>query len=295
MEKLSIEQVLNMEWSVLDSKIKRWIRAMKVFVRPYLANEKWLCDQVFTELGSVNSVCFVEAAKDSILQFLDFAEAVSMGTHQPEKLVRILDMYDVLADILPDMDALFGDEAGSSVRTEFHDVFKRLGESIMAAFHEFETAIATNISTSPFAGGGVHPLTRYVMNYILLLADYKTNLKDFSGSCCTIALNLRSLASVLEAKLDEKSRLYKDASLQHLFLMNNIHYMAQKDESNSSSDSLSRKLLRERLQRFYVAFEEVYKTQTGWLILDVQLREDLRISTSLKVIQAYRKTNEADW
>ncbi|GMI68483.1 exocyst subunit exo70 family protein E1 [Hibiscus trionum] len=329
MEKLSIEDVLKMEWGVLDSKIKRWIRAMKIFVRPYLANEKRLCDRVFAELGSANSVCFVEAAKDSMLQLLDFAEAVSMGTHRPEMLVRILDMYEVLADILPGIDAFFVDEAGSSVRTESHEVFKRLGEFIMAAFHRFETAIATNISTSAFAGGGIHHLTRYVMNYILLLADYKTTLKDFSGSC-TMALKLRSLASVLEAKLNEKSKLYKNASLQHFFLMNNIHYMAEKvknselrhifgddwirkrnwkfqqhamdyeratwspilsllkDESNSGSGSISRKLLKERLQRFYVAFEEVYKTQTGWLILDVELREDLRISTSLKVIQAYR-------
>ncbi|KAE8709988.1 Serine carboxypeptidase-like 25 isoform 1 [Hibiscus syriacus] len=330
MEKLSIEDVLNMEWGALYSKIKRWIRTMKVFIRPYLASEKWLCDQVLADLGSGNLGMFVEAAKDSMLQLLNFAHAVSMGSRQPEKLVRILDMYEVLADLLPDIDALFVDEAGSSIRTESHEVFKRLGDFIMAAFHEFETAIATNMSTSSLAGGGIHHLTRYVMNYILLLADYKNTLKDFSGSCCTMSLHLRSLASALEAKLDEKSKLYKDPSLQHFFLMNNIHYMAQKvknselrlifgddwirkrnwkfqrhamdyeratwssvlsllkGESDSSSGSISGTLLKERLRRFYAAFEEVYKTQTAWLILDVQLREDLRISTSLAVIQAYR-------
>ncbi|KAE8706752.1 Serine carboxypeptidase-like 25 isoform 1 [Hibiscus syriacus] len=115
MERLSIEDVLNMEWGALDSKIKRWIRTMKVFIRPYLASEKWLCDQVFADLGSAN-----------------------------------FDKYD------------------------------------------------------------------------------------------------------------------------------------------SSSGSISGTLVKKRLRRFYAAVEEVYKTQTAWLILDVQLREDLRIWTSLKVIQAYR-------
>ncbi|XVF60676.1 hypothetical protein PTKIN_Ptkin08bG0067300 [Pterospermum kingtungense] len=359
MEKLSIEDVLRMEWGTLNSKIKRWVRAMKVFVRPYLASEKWLCDQVFAELGSANLACFVEVAKASMLQLLNFAEAITIGSHQPEKLVRILDMYEVLADLLPDIDALFWDEAGSSVRIEYHEVLKRLGDTVRATFLEFENAVASNTSTSPFAGGGIHHLTRYVMNYIRLLVDYKDTLnlllkdqdgvaaisvspdtspateeesisKDFSGCCSPMEHHLQWLTSILEANLYEKSKLYRDAALQHFFLMNNIHYMAQKvknselrlifedkwirkhnwkfqqhamdyeratwssilsllkDESNSSSSSISRTLLKERLRSFYVAFEEVYKTQTAWLIPDAQLREDLRISTSLKVIQAYR-------
>ncbi|KAK9037472.1 hypothetical protein V6N11_022383 [Hibiscus sabdariffa] len=358
-DKLSIEDVLKMEWNTLNSKIKRWVRALKVFIRPYLASEKWLCDQTFAEHGSVNSVCFVETAKTPMLQLLNFAEAISIGPHQPERLVRILDMYEVLADHLQDINALFPDEIGYSIRIEYHEVLKRLADTVRATFLEFENAIATNTSTSPFAGGGIHHLTRYVMNYIRLLADYNETLnlliknqdgaaanplfpdtspateeesitKDFSGSRSQTAVHLQSLTSVLEANLDEKSKLYRDASLQHLFLMNNIHYMAQKvknsdlrlifgdkwirkhnwkfqqhamnceratwssilsllkDESNSSTGSISRTLLRERLRSFYAAFDEVYKTQTAWLIPDSQLREDLRISTSLKVVQAYR-------
>ncbi|KAL4354297.1 hypothetical protein GQ457_06G042420 [Hibiscus cannabinus] len=356
-EKLSIEDVLKMEWGTLNSKIKRWVRAMKVFVR-YLTSEKWLCDQIFLELGSASSICFVEAAKAPMLQLLNFAEAISISSHQPEKLVRFLDMYEVLADLIPDIDASFLDEAGSSVRIESHEVLKRLADSVRATFLEFENAIASNTSTNPFAGGGNHPLTRYVMNYIRLLVDYKDSLnlllknddgevattlsldssctEDESGSNASsrsvsaMALHLQSLTSILEANLHEKSKLYRDASLQHFFLMNNIHYMTQKvknselqaifgdkwirkhnwkfqqhamdyeratwssilsllkDESNSSNNSISRTLLKERLQRFYIAFEDVYKTQTAWVIPDLQLREDLRISTSLKVIQAYR-------
>ncbi|TYH52200.1 hypothetical protein ES332_D09G010800v1 [Gossypium tomentosum] len=357
-EKFSIEDVLKMEWGTLNSKIKRWVRAMKVFVRRYLASEKWLCDQIFSELGLANFVCFVEAAKAPMLQLLNFAEAISIGPHQPEKLVRFLDMYEVLADLLLDIDALFPDEAGSSVKVEYHEVLKRLADSVRATLVEFKNAVTTNTSTNPFAGGGIHHLTRYVMNYLRLLVDYKDTLNlllkndrsvpvllspdsspstedestsnDFSGGVSAMTLHLQSLTSILEVNLHEKSKLYRDASLQHFFLMNNIHYMAQKvknselrvifgdkwirkhnwkfqqhamdyeratwstilsflkDESNSSNSSISRTLLKERLRSFYVAFEEVYRTQTAWLIPDVQLREDLRISTSLKVIQAYR-------
>lgn len=361
-EKLSIEDVVKMEWNALNSKIRRWMRAMKLFVRVYLASEKMLTDQIFGDLDSVSSVCFAESSRTAILQLLNFCEAIAIGPHQPEKLIRILDMYEVLADLIPDIAALCSDEAGGSVRTECQDILKRLGDCAKATFLEFENAVASNVSANAFPGGGVHPLTKYVMNYIKALTDYSKTLDDVlkdqdheddnlsispemspvrheeekgdrsSSSTSPMAIHFRSLISILECNLDGKSNLYKDESLQQLFLMNNIHYIAEKvknselrtvlcdewirkhnwkfqqhamsyeratwssilallkDEGiqNPGSHSISRTILKERLQSFYLAFEEVYKSQSGWTIPDSRLREDLRISTSLKVIQAYR-------
>ncbi|KAF2313665.1 hypothetical protein GH714_012643 [Hevea brasiliensis] len=327
-------------------------------VSVYLASEKWLTEQIFGGLGTVNLVCFAEASKASMMQLLNFGEAVSIGPHKPEKLFPILDMYEILADLLQDIDSLYSDEAGSCVRTDCREVLRRLGDSARAAFLEFENAIATNVSSNPFAGGGIHHLTRYVMNYINTLTDYhetlnfllkdhdgedpislspgsspRTEEENTSGStfdASPMALHFRSVASILECNLDDKAKLYRDPSLQHIFLMNNIHYMAQKvknselrhifgddwirkrnwkfqqhamnyeratwssvlsllkDEGNSNSDSVSKTLLKERFRSFYLAFEEVYRTQTAWLIPDAELRADLQISTSVKVIQAYR-------
>lgn len=361
MEKLSIEDVLRMEWVTLNSKIKAWIRAMKIFVRVYLASERWLSDQIFGDHERVSLVCFHEASKASILQLLNFVDAMSIGPHKPEKLFRILDMYEVLADLLPDIDALYSGEAGSSITMECHEVLRRLGDCVRSTFIEFENAIASNHSTNPITSGGIHPLTRYVMNYIRTLTDYSETLnlllKDrddgdhfsispdvspskeheneiggLSSRISPMARHFLSIASILECNLEIKSKLCKEAALQHIFLMNNIHYMAEKvkgselrlifgdewirkrnwkfqqqemnyeratwssilslfkDEGiqNPGSNSISKVLLKERFRSFYLAFEEIYKTQTGWVIPDPQLREDLRISTSLKVIQAYR-------
>nr|GMC95155.1 exocyst complex component EXO70B1-like [Ipomoea batatas] len=359
LEKLSIEDVMKMEWNVLSSKIRRWIRAIKIFVRIYLASEKWLGDQIFGELGSVSSVCFAESSRSSMLQLLNFCEAIAIGPHQPEKLIRVLDMYEVLADLIPEIDALYSDEAGSGVRVECRDILRSLGDCAKATFLEFEAAVASNISTNAFPGGGIHHLTRYVMNYMKALTDYGNSLNEVlqrnekecaipispgaspvseedsaneSSYTSHMAQHFRSLVSILECNLDDKSKLYKDEALGHIFLMNNIHYIAEKvkqselrtvlgddwirkrnwkfqqhamsyvratwgsilsllrDEGlqNPGSSSISRTLMKERLQSFYLAFEEVYKNQTAWSIPDSQLREDLRISTSLKVIQAYR-------
>ncbi|KAF9608802.1 hypothetical protein IFM89_011840 [Coptis chinensis] len=360
MEKMSIEEVMRVDWSSLNLMIKKWMRAMKLFTRVYLASEKRLCDQIFGEYGSINPFCFVETSKASVLQLLSFSEAIAIGHLQPEKLFRILDMYEVLSDLLPDIDDLFPDEFGSFIKTECHEILKRLGESVVGTYSEFEKAVGSNPSITPFPGGGIHHLTKYVMNYIKFLIDYGDTLNllleghneeehvklipklnsveeeneaaSSSYSVTPMAHHLRSVTSVLESNLKNKADLYRDGSLQHFFLMNNIYYMVQKvkgselraffgdgwirqhnwkfqqhamnyeratwssilallrDEgiNNPGSNSASKTILKERFRSFNIAFEEVYKSQTGWLILDPQLREDLRISVSLKVVQAYR-------
>lgn len=357
-EKLSIEDVLKMEWVALNSRIRRWTKAIRIFVRVYLSSEKFLCEQIFGQNESVSSMCFCESSKASILQLLNFAEAIAIGPHQPEKLLRILDMYEALADLMPDIEGLYSDENGSYIKTECEDVLKRVGDCVKATFIEFENAVGSNTSNSAFPGGGNHHLTRYVMNYIKTLTDYSDSLnvclkddQSFSSSpdinqwiddddtsnekssSSPMAVHFRSLMSILECNLEEKSKLYRDDALGYIFMMNNINYMAEKVKSSElrnvlgddwirkrnwkfqqyamsyeratwssilnilkedglsnsgSSSSTSRTLLREKLQAFYTAFEEIYKSQTGWSIPNIQLRDDLRISISLKAIQAYR-------
>lgn len=333
-EKSSIEDVLKMEWVTLSSKIRKWVRAMKIFVRVYLASEKWLSDQIFEDLGNVGSGLFAEASKASILQLLNFGEAVAIGSCQPEKLISVLNMYEVLSDLSPEIDTLF-----PNVKTECQDVLARLGICVKATFDEFKIAVASKTSTTPFAGGGIHPITKYVMNYIKTLTDYSGTLnlllKKKTGGCeedsshpsSAITSEFGSLISILETNLEDKSKLYRSEPLSHVFLMNNIRYVAEKVKGSElrtilgdewtrkrnwkvqhhamsyeratwssvllflmerEDSNIPKTLLKDRLQSFYAAFEEVYKSQSGWLVPDTQLREDLRISTSLNVIQAYR-------
>ncbi|KAK8488977.1 hypothetical protein V6N13_060907 [Hibiscus sabdariffa] len=350
-EKLCIEDVLKLEWTSMSSKMNKWTWSMKIIVRVYLASEKRLCDQVLGDFGSVSSFCFLEISKATTLCLLNFGEAVAMGPRQPEKLLRLLDMYETLADLLRDIDTLFSEEAGSFVRLQFHELLKRLGDSSTAAFEAFRVAISSNGSLYPFPGGGVHPLNKYVMNYIGMFPEYCNTLnlllkdqhadvadQDFEpekgldlslSTSCPMACHLRSITSSLESNLHRKSQLYKNEALQHIFLMNNIHYLVQKvkgselrlffgdewirkhngkfqqhaknyeratwssvisflKDDNPGSSSFSKSTFKERCKGFSIAFEEVYKTQTSWCIPDPQLREDLRISTSLQVVLAYR-------
>lgn len=346
MEKLSIEEVLRMDWRVLNSMIQKWNRAMKLFVRVYLASEKRLLDLVFGDFPAmVRESCFTEISKGPILQLLNFGEAIALGPPKPEKLFRILDMYDGLAGLLGDIESIFPNESCSSIMNECHEVLQRLGEFVKGTLAEFKSAIHSNTSTTPLANGGVHLVTNYVMNYAKTLVAYNEALTSIleepysvkdeaeTNSCSSpIVPHLQSMTSLLETNLESRSKLYRDSALQSFFLMNNIVYMVQKvknsdlrtflgddwilahtrkfhqhavayeraswplilsylkDEGVCSpgSASPSKTVLKERFKRFNFALAEIYRVQTAWVIPDLQLREDMRISASLKVLQAYR-------
>ncbi|KAB1199899.1 Exocyst complex component EXO70B1 [Morella rubra] len=346
-EKLSIEEVQRIEWSFLDEKMKRWIQAVKIVVDVILSGEKNLCDQIFHGADDAKEICYNETVKGCVMQLLNFGEAVAIGRRSPEKLFRILDMYEAMAKALPELEAMVTDDF---VISEAKGVLEGLGEAATATFVEFENAVRSEASKKPMQNGDLHPLTRYVMNYVKLIVVYSDTLNslletaqddgcdasqnenesdDFKLS--PLARRLVSLISSLQANLEEKSRLYEDSALQYIFLMNNLLYVVQrvkdsdlrellgdnwvkrrrgkvrqfgtsylraawskalsflKDEGfGGSSSNASRVALKERFKNFNACFEDIYRVQTAWKVHDPQLREELRISVSEKVLPAYR-------
>ncbi|XVE51838.1 hypothetical protein DITRI_Ditri02bG0073100 [Diplodiscus trichospermus] len=359
-EKLSIGDIQRLEWEALERKIRRWIRAAKVCVRILFASEKKLCEQIFECVGTdIDDACFMETVKGPAIQVFNFAEAISISRRSPEKLFKILDLHDALMDLLPDIESVFDSKSSDSIRVQAAEILSRLAEAARGILSEFENAVLREPSMVPVPGGTIHPLTRYVMNYISLISDYKQTLIElimskpstgsrYSGDPSTpdmefaelegktpLALHLIWIIVVLQFNLDGKSRHYRDASLAHLFIMNNVHYIVQKvkgspelremigddylrkltgkfrqaatsyeratwmsvlyclraeglNASGSFSSGVSKSALRERFKTFNVLFEEVHRTQVTWLIPDAELREELRISISEKLIPAYR-------
>ncbi|XP_076887039.1 exocyst complex component EXO70A1-like [Bidens hawaiensis] len=277
-EKLSIGDIQRLEWEALNAKIGRWIRAAKVCIRVLFASEKKLCKQIFEDLvtdltyltdhgsGSVKSVksvkcpevddlCFMETVKSPANQLFNFAEAISISRRSPEKLFKILDLYDSLQDLLPDIDDVFDSKLAESVRVQAPEILSRLAEAARGMISEFENAVLREPSRVPVPGGTIHPLARYVMNYISLISDYKQTLgelivskpvtgarhcdaaapdmdfTEYEGQAQSVSpfvLHLIWIITLLLYNLEGKSKHYKDNSLAHLFMMNNVHYIVQK-------------------------------------------------------------------
>ena len=105
---------------------------------------------------------------------------------------------------------------------------------------DFKTAIQKDSSKASVPGGGVHPLTRYVMNYMTVLADYSGALVDivvdwplnlqtaltesYFGSPheldeSPVSLRFAWLVLVLLCKLDDKAELYPYAIVSVGFML----------------------------------------------------------------------------
>ena len=345
-DKMSLEEVQRVEWGVLDGKMKKWIQALKVVVQGLLAEERRICSQILAGDADAEEECFTEAAKGCVLQLLNFGDAIAIGKRSSEKLFRILGMYEALAELLPELEALFSGEARDFIKEEAEGILMRLGDAVRGTVAEFANAIRGETSRKPLPGGEIHPLTRYVMNYVRLLADYSRWLNDLLDGCETdletggdnvdmtpLGHCLLILITHLLDKIEDKAKLYDDEALQNIFLMNNLWYIVQKIKDSelksllgdnwirkhrgqirrystgylrsswtkvlaclrddglpqaSRSSSALKAALKERFKSFNLAYEELYRTQTAWRVVDPQLREELKINISEKVLPAYR-------
>ncbi|XP_024533986.1 exocyst complex component EXO70A1 [Selaginella moellendorffii] len=279
MDRLGIDETQRMPWELLQNKIKKWIQVMDVGVKVLFASERQLCDQVLEGIpGGVEESCFAELAKGIMMQLLCFGEAVAIGKRETDKLITILDMYEKLRDLLPEIHSIFSGESCLSVREEASGVLLRLGEAAKGTFAEFENAVQRDPPKTPVPRGALHPLTRFVMNYLRFLLVYVDTLKKLFGekpavpvvpgdefarggggyygssdeyyhhhhqyssvpaeNTSPLAVQFIWIIHLLEANLDNKSKLYKDLALTNLFLMNNVRYIVQKVRHSELSSLL---------------------------------------------------------
>ncbi|KAH7279842.1 hypothetical protein KP509_37G039600 [Ceratopteris richardii] len=273
-ERFTIEDVQRMSPDVLENEIVRWIKALSVSVRILFPSEKRLAEQVFATSSSISEWCFAEVGKGCMTQLLNFAEAVAIGRRSPEKLPRILDMYEDLRDVLDDIDSIFSGSSCTNLRSEASDVLCRLGEAARGTFAEFASAIKKDTARNAVPGGAVHPLTRYVMNYLRLLSCFSNTLDEILGDQRSIdslprvvdessnlglspdesgrhsddesplSMQIVYLIEQLEGNLEGKAGLYKDTALHYLFLMNNYQYIFQKVKASEVRKQLSDEWLR---------------------------------------------------
>ncbi|KAG7572878.1 Exocyst complex component Exo70 [Arabidopsis suecica] len=253
-ENLSFGKIQKLDWDSMEKNIKKWLEATKVLIANLFEGERILCDHVFSPSVSVAESCFTEITLDSALTLFIFPVSVARCKKTVEKIFLTLDIYQMISQLMPQIEEIFSYDSTSAVRLQAADSLKNLGEEINSMVAEFEASITKESSKSPIPGGGVHQLTRYVMNFIVFLADYNDCLagvltestlplpEDYFGnndednkdgetgssSSSTVTTRIAWLILVLLCKIDTKSRMYNDMALSYLFLANNLHYVISK-------------------------------------------------------------------
>ncbi|CAA7036766.1 unnamed protein product [Microthlaspi erraticum] len=260
-ERLTLHQIQKLDWEILETKIKSWLRAVKLAARSLFFGERILADHVFSASGSIAESVFNEITRDGALALFVFPENVGkLKKLTPEKMFRTLDMYEALATLSPEIESIFNSDSNAAVKSQVTNSLSKLSEAVRSMMDDFESAIQKESSKKPVAGGGVHPLTRYVMNYLSFLADYSESIEvifenwrlaltrplpktlfpcgggeeaspeDVHSSPVSIRLGWVILQML--CKIDGKAQPYKDVALSYLFLANNLQYVVNKVRSS---------------------------------------------------------------
>ncbi|RHN56662.1 putative exocyst complex component Exo70, cullin repeat-like-containing domain-containing protein [Medicago truncatula] len=130
LQKLSIEDVHNMSRKDLEDKIERWIRTFNVALNVLFSGERRLCDRIFFGFSSAADFSLMEISRESTIQLLNFFDYVSSGSHSPERLFKILEVFETLRDMIPEFASLFCDQYIMSLRNEATTIWKRRGKQL---------------------------------------------------------------------------------------------------------------------------------------------------------------------
>lgn len=273
LQKLSIEEIHKMTWQDVEDEIEKWIKASNVALKILFPSERRLCDRVFFGFASAADFSFMEVCRGSAIQLLNFADAVAIGSRSPERLFRILDVFETLRDLIPEFEVLFSDQYSVSLRNEAITIWKRLGEAIRGIFMELENLIRRDPAKMAVPGGGLHPITRYVMNYLRaacrsrqtleqVFEDYGLKeypkLDDRVPSSSSLSVQMDWIMELLESNLEAKSKIYKDPALCYVFLMNNGRYIVQKTKDSELGALLGDDWIRKhaaKVRQFHVHYQ----------------------------------------
>ncbi|CAL5185493.1 unnamed protein product [Lathyrus oleraceus] len=258
-ERISMEEVQRMQWESLEREIPTWINTFKECATVWFPGERKLAASIFAEHPSVADTLYTNLTRVVAFQLLNFAESVAMTKRAAEKLFKFLDMYETLRDTIPNLDKLYPEEIVDETKAEVTSAKNRLGEAAVLIFCELENSIKSDTGKTPVAGGAVHPLTRYIVNYLRLACEYKDTLEEVfkehskiersdstsrpnydnqshndnqkpneKENVSPFAAQLTRLMELLDTNLEGKAKLYKEVPLSCIFMMNNGRYIVQK-------------------------------------------------------------------
>lgn len=276
LQKLNLNEIDKVPLNFLERKIQRWIMASNYVLSTLLPNERNLCDRVFSGFPPYGDFCFMELCQGPMIQLLDFADAIAVGNGSPERLFRILSMFETLRDLLRDFDCLFSDQYSANFRDRANAIWRRLREAIKGVFMELENLIRQNPEKVVLSNGGLHPLTHYVVNYLCVACkSWRTLERVFGGnteiengesSSSPFSVQVTRTMDLLNSGLETISGRYEDSVLCSVFMMNNVRYIVQNSKRSEVGRVLGEKWIQEHVGKVRECLVEYKRRSWGHVV-----------------------------
>ncbi|KAK3025448.1 hypothetical protein RJ639_041334 [Escallonia herrerae] len=273
------EEIDEMEWESLETSITLWILHFELAVKTVFVSEKNLCNKVLGNImdGVIWPECFVKIADKIMAVFFRFGEGVARSNKEPQKLFKLLDMFDSLEKLKIEFAKIFEGEAGADICSRFRELEKLLVHASTKVFWEFGLKIEGNQDgLPPPRDGSVPKLVRYAINYLKYLATdaYSTSMAKvlrteqiwkagiLSKPETEENLLKDAISNVMEAlqrNVESKRSRYKDKVLPYVFAMNTYWYIYMRTRNTELGKILGEKYMKKNYK--VVAEESAYLYQ----------------------------------
>ncbi|KAF0927792.1 hypothetical protein E2562_036212 [Oryza meyeriana var. granulata] len=172
-----------------------------------------------------------------VIRLIAFADEITKLQLSPDKLFVVLRLLKVLN---PDFFFVSQCHPEEFSMAKYDDTLQKLRMAVYHMLHELKILVQTRASRCVPPGGGVHEVTRYVMNYIRLLMHHKSILglilanDDGKKDKRMDSLDhiVQDLMICLESMLNKASEAYESQGLQCFFLVNNLHFAVKQVEGS---------------------------------------------------------------
>ncbi|KAI3513011.1 hypothetical protein L1887_20335 [Cichorium endivia] len=287
------EEIDEMEWESLETSITLWIQHFELAVRTVFISEKNLCHQVLGNImeGAIWQECFVKIADKIMAVFFRFGEGVARSNKEPQKLFKLLDMFDSLENLKTEFSDVFEGEAGVDICSRFRELEKLLVHSSSKVYWEFGLQIEDNQDgLPPPQDGSVPKLVRYAINYLkyLTTVNYSQPMarvlmteqiwKGGIGNGTDENLLKDAISNVMEAlqrNIESKRLCYKDKVVYHVFTMNTYWYIYMRTRNTELGKLLGENYMR---KNYKVVAEEaayLYEKQAWGGLVRLLDKEDI--------------------
>nr|XP_027102778.1 exocyst complex component EXO70B2-like [Coffea arabica] len=274
-EKLNVQTVCHFNClDELSDKINGWMQIAKFCIATIFKLEKCFYEQIFGDLGTSEDTAangrFVSIVVGAAAELFEFPDSLLASRRLPQRPDILMPFCQELTNLVPQVIVYFDQDVqpAKAICGLATEILLRLKQQMTKILSVTEKHVLRELSTMPFPGGGIHPLTRHIIRHIDLIYVHRKSLIDLVarpqssndrdppevvGSHemderpISIESHLTRVIEFLLYNLKFKSNFYGQESLGFLFMMNNVNSVSEMIKSSEELGELIGTRLRMKL------------------------------------------------
>lgn len=127
MNNVTPKTVNSIPWDDLQNMVEKWAQQLEVIVKMLYTGERRLARQVFKNVGQAVWVeILYDLAEPEMDTFLRFGESVAASERSPEKLCKLLEMYESMEKCEHSVIQVFDGQACGEIRSRYRELLKQV-------------------------------------------------------------------------------------------------------------------------------------------------------------------------